>query len=122
MAVTIGARVTVPGLHNWPDAHGDRSYLRCAHRHLFHIDVEARVGHDERDVEFHDLAHLVDTEARRLGHDTDTGLVDYGARSCETLARQLAVALAPIVNVATVRWSEDGEFWATITTGEDQDQ
>lgn len=114
---TISVYATVAGIHCWPDAPDRRAYLRSAHRHVFHIETVADVAHDDRDVEFHDLAERTETEFRALGgsyHDEST-LVDFGARSCEMLARELWDVLeragVPIVRVSV---GEDGDVWAHV--------
>jgi hypothetical protein len=45
---------TAPASHRWADAAGERAYLAERYRHLFHFRVELDVGHDDREVEFHD--------------------------------------------------------------------
>ena len=86
--VTVWARVGLPGFHEWPGAAGTRAYLAARHRHLFIVTAWARVGHDDRDTEFHDLSDTIRAwwgpgEAR-----------EWGDASCETLARRLAAVLA----------------------------
>lgn len=116
-ATFISAKITIPGLHRWPTAHDSRAYLRDMHRHLFHVTVIIPVSHNERDVEFHDLAEMV----RRLilqdiATDFRDGLAHFGERSCETLAEQLGGLLQEFHNITPHRitWSEDGEFAAEL--------
>ena len=110
---TIEATVRVPGLHHWPDAHQQRAYLASPHRHLFWFTVELATGHDDREVEWHDLAEWVTRAVTLMADSIHNGLHDFGPRSCETLARQLAGQAAeaglPVVRVSV---SEDGEFTA----------
>jgi hypothetical protein len=118
MNTTIWATITVPGTHYWPDAHEGREYLAQEHRHLFHVRAEVAVGHDDRDIEFHDLAELLANEARSLAYGSEGGLYSFGSRSCEMLARQLFDWLrdtgGPSLSVVSVEWSEDGEFGAIV--------
>lgn len=107
MSTRIFVRFTEPGWHRWPAAPDSRAYLRDSHRHLFHYEVSMLVTHDERDVEFHDLIDA----ARSYVH-----LGDLGARSCETIARDLLGDLHgeyPDRHVI-VTVSEDGECGATV--------
>lgn len=112
MSRTITARFTLAGLHHWPNAPERRAYLRNPHRHLFHVTVHTPVMHDDRDIEFHDLAEQAVRHFRRLGdpYHPESTLVDFGPRSCEVLAEQLAKSLhAVYVPVSRVDVSEDGE-------------
>lgn len=114
----IWAAFSVPGTHYWPDAHEGREYLASEHRHLFHVRVEVRVTEDDRQFEFHDLAELAETVVREtIANGEEGGMLTFGPRSCETLARELLTELAAMeVPVTGVSWSEDGEFGAVIRT------
>jgi hypothetical protein len=113
--VTITARFRVPGLHYWPGATEGREYLSQPHRHLFHVAVTMRVNHLDRQVEWHDLGTAANELAVKMG-DAHNGLIDYGPRSCESLATELMNALRGNgFNVTQVEWSEDGEYTATVT-------
>lgn len=106
--VEVWATVRVPGFHRWPDAPPRRAYLRARHRHLFHVRVTVDVLHDDRDVEFHDL------QDRILMH-MGAGTREFGAMSCEAIARDLGRALRSLgVVVSQVEISEDGENGATV--------
>jgi hypothetical protein len=98
---TVWATVDLPGFHCWPTAPPRRAYLRDRHRHLFRITAEVKVAHDDRDVEFHDLADLIRAwwAAESLAHE-------LGAALCGP-SQQLAVTRITV--------SEDGECGATIT-------
>jgi hypothetical protein len=109
--VTVWARVALPGFHYWPGAPPHRSYLSARHRHLFIVAVAVAVDHDDRDTEFHDLADLIREWWGPPGRD-------WGASSCETLARGLAATLDDAgAAVVSVEVSEDGESGATYTPG-----
>jgi hypothetical protein len=105
---TIWVTTTFPGWHAWPGAPASRAYLATSHRHLFHVRVEAEVGHDDRELEFHDLLDRVN---RALPPER------LGPQSCEMIARNIAAAVGDTwpgrVIRATV--SEDGECGATVT-------
>lgn len=119
MSTSITTTNRLAGLHSWPTAHEARKYLRDSHRHMFVIRTTVGVSHDERDVEFHDLQVIVERVARSFGTETPQGL-DYGAQSCETLARRLGTSLhGDGINVVAVSWSEDDENTATITFEEE---
>ncbi len=106
----IVVRVRLEGWHNWPGATGKRSYLGAIHRHLFHIAVTTDVRHDDREIEFHDLADFV----RSCWPDGGW----LGGQSCETIARGLADrCVAEYGRGFTVEVSEDGEFGAVVSVG-----
>ena len=108
----IFVRLRVPGFHHWPGAPGSRAYLAAPHRHLFHLVVSMPVRHSDREVEFHDLLD----EVKALF----PGGFDHGARSCETMATDIARTLsARHDRPVTVEVSEDGEAGARVTTYED---
>lgn len=117
MKTVITARLKVPGLHCWPGAHESRKYLRDPHRHLFHIEVTMPVNHDERDTEWHDLAEITQSVVDGMAGSIHDGLHDFGARSCETLARQLYNQLEAEhgLDIQSIEWGEDGEFSALIS-------
>lgn len=104
----ITVRWTVDGFHRWPDAPEPRDYLADRHRHRFTMSVRIPVLHNERDVEFHDLL------------DFCAGLFvsphDFGGRSCETIAEQLAESVADEFRAGEVRATvgEDGYVIATV--------
>ena len=49
----IFVKFALPGIHCYPDAPDDVSYLRSPHRHLFHFKVGVPVNHANREIEFH---------------------------------------------------------------------
>jgi hypothetical protein len=107
--VTVWATAQLPGFHRWPDAPLHRSYLRERHRHLFHVKAAARVAHDDRDTEFHDLSDMIRAW-------WGLPIRECGTASCEALARDLAGYLAAAdVDVAWTEVSEDGESGAIFT-------
>lgn len=110
---TIHVRFTQAGFHNWPGAPDRREYLRQNHRHLFHVEVRTNVSHDDREIEFHDLAD----QARAIFvglQDKGGGL---GGRSCEMMARSLGLALSKAhARPFTVSVWEDNEFGSTVVT------
>ncbi len=108
----IFVRFKVPGFHCWPGAPDHRLYLRARHRHLFGFEVSTMVGADDREIEFHDL---IDFARDCFDWPKNGASVEFGARSCEMIARQLAGALARCYQrsfVVTV--DEDGECGATV--------
>lgn len=105
---TIFVRFQVPGFHHWPEPTRERAYLGQRHRHLFHVEVRMEVGHDDREVEFHDLLDY----ARRCFPGGE-----LGGQSCEMMARELGKEIARRFGRAVeVTVSEDGEAGAVVVT------
>jgi hypothetical protein len=90
----VRLRTTVEGLHRWPDASAPDAYLAAPHRHLFAVEVDLQVHHDDREIEINAagrwLAELMPTLA---GPREPGGPLDFGRQSCEQLAGRIADAL-----------------------------
>jgi len=78
---TVMVTHRLPGFHCWPGAPKAVEYLAFPHRHLFLIIVAWRVGHPDRDVEFHTAQGWI-RELYQPNHD-------FGARSCEMIAKDI---------------------------------
>ncbi len=94
------------GIHKYPGAKDlpEVDFLQYPHRHIFHFRVELQVMHDDRDVEF----IMFKRELEAL-YDKGTMELDY--KSCEMMARELAIyirAKYPDRNIS-IEVSEDGE-------------
>lgn len=113
--VTVWAGVELPGFHRWPTAPDSRDYLRSRHRHLFGITAHVAVGHDDRDVEFHDLQDLI--RAWWAAAPATGPARECGPMSCEALARELWTYLEADhgLTVSRIDVCEDGECGATLT-------
>lgn len=105
---TIEVRFTAEGWHRWPLAAGNRAYLGHRHRHLFHIQAQLDVVHDDRDVEFHNLLDWLKLEWPGNG--------EWGAHSCESIARIYVDKIRDAFpgRAVTVGVFEDGEVGAWV--------
>lgn len=110
VSTTVWSTVRLYGFHCWPDAHEERDYLRDRHRHEFVFTVHVKVGHEDRDVEFHDLRDLIGCWW------VESGGQERGSASCERMGREVADYLAGRhgLSVARVVVSEDGYDGATL--------
>lgn len=112
---TITARIAVHGTHHWPDAPDRRAYLRERHPHTFGIAVTVPVEHDDRAVEFHDLADLMHSAVLQL-YGPFAGL---GPRSCERMAdevvRAVAARLPHDITWLRCEVDEDGQHSSSVT-------
>jgi len=108
MVVEVSVRFTAEIWHCWPYAPEHRRYLVAMHRHLMHIEVAIQVGHENREIEFHDLLDFCHTQFPRG---------DVGSASCEMLASDLARALQSQYGPRRISVSvfEDGEVGARVT-------
>lgn len=105
-------RVKVNGLHHWPGAPAQTAYLAHPHHHLFDIVVRVVESDGDRAVEFHELRTLV-LDALSVLYPEAFGrpdLLDFGERSCETIACELADRCSIYdLYVASVEiWEDDG--------------
>lgn len=90
----IIAKLTIEGLHHWPEAQRFEPkayYLQYIHRHQFVIRVKKLVNHDDRDVEFIVFAQEIKKAIRgKFGKADPNQLIDFGSMSCEMIAKWIA--------------------------------
>lgn len=101
---TIKVQWSTDGFHRWPGASPERVYLADRHRHRFVFSVTIPVSHSERDVEFHDLL-----ETARANIEAGGTPVEFGAKSCESIAEELAAKLG----------TDHGLDWVVVSVSED---
>ncbi|MGH8904194.1 MAG: hypothetical protein ACRDYA_21550 [Egibacteraceae bacterium] len=92
----VRVKAQVEGLHHWPNAPWQEGYLRSVHRHMFLIELDLEVFHDDREIEVNAAARwlddLIPTFAVAQPHSAD-GPCDFGSQSCEQLAARIADAV-----------------------------
>lgn len=100
-------------LHCWdtiPENH-PTWFLRNPHRHIFHIELRFTVQDSDREKEFIDYKHQVDTFLNRYFlQDQKSGIRNIGSRSCEHLAELLLIEF----HADWVQVLEDGEMGAIV--------
>ena len=52
MKKLIVVRTQFEGTHRYPDAPDEVAFLRYPHRHVFHVELQIEVYHDDRELEF----------------------------------------------------------------------
>lgn len=109
LTIIVYATTSFEGFHKWPDAPDEVAFLRELHRHRFHVRVEVKVQHDDRQVEFILLQREVDRVIRFL-----QATKDVSCWSCERWARELFAEL-PLWRCEV---SEDGENGAIVMRGD----
>jgi hypothetical protein len=107
MRTTVVAQFTIEGFHNWPEAPDNLAFLRDRHRHVFHVGVQVRVNHSDRDVEVISLGRAV--KAGLIDHFGDPA--ELHEWSCEHLANWIWSVLFNRMALTPVRVTvlEDGE-------------
>ncbi len=108
---TIWVTFQRKGLHKYPGAPEDVSYLSLTHRHLFKFKVTIEVTHSNRDIEFHQFLNWLES----LYEDS---VLDLAFKSCEMLADDLAVCIQDKFGkdrTLSIEISEDGECGVTCT-------
>ena len=88
MKTTIVCKLQVEGIHQWSKCpYDDVKFLKDPHRHIFHIECEKKVNHDDRDVEFIRFKR----EILDYLHDkyADGECCKFGDMSCEMIAKEL---------------------------------
>lgn len=104
------------GIHHWPTCPFEEvAYLRLPHRHMFHFKALVNVSHDDRDVEFIILKHMIREYLNETYWHDEFKCLFFGPMSCEMIARELMEEF----NLSQCEVGEDGENGAVLTvTGE----
>jgi hypothetical protein len=112
----VCATITLPAFHRWPDAPQDVGYLSDRHRHLLTVRVWCQVGHDDRQVEYHQLQRKLRALLFSLFPSRDYGELELGSRSCEAVAMVIAAEGERLGGtVRSVEVWEDNENGSRIT-------
>jgi len=101
------------GVHSYPAAPDDVSFLRHPHRHIFHFKVKIQVQHNERDIEFIRFKRELENLYTTTNENKTLGLNNM---SCESIAEELISYLTTYYpqRVVMVEVSEDGENGAIL--------
>lgn len=102
----IFIRTRFEGFHLWESAPGEVAFLRVLHRHVFHVQLDMVVTHDDRDREFILLKREVDAHLA-----VQARAPEVRTWSCEAWARHLLERFPPATRVEV---SEDGENGAFV--------
>ncbi len=108
---TVGITTKIEGFHAFAKAEEvfgkDVDFLATRHRHMFGIELEMLVFHNERDQEFILLKRQVENYIQaNYGKPAE-----FGNMSCESIAQEL---MENFTNVVMVKVDEDGENYARI--------
>lgn len=105
------------GIHKWGNClHEDVSFLTNKHRHVFYVQTDLPVNHDDRDLEFFTVQTVIDNIIDDL-YTYDKNHRILGNLSCEMVSKDIVGELQKVysfLNWIRVTVSEDGENSATV--------
>jgi len=115
--IFITVKTQFEGIHYYPDAPEEVEYLKNPHRHIFRVEAEIEVFHDDRELEFIMVQHRMNEFFEIHG--------ELKSMSCEMIAKELQDHLKKLYPITeemelkrrynklsrkvNVRVSEDGE-------------
>lgn len=108
--MVIKIKLQVEGVHQWLAAPQEVSYLANLHRHIFHIEVEKTVEHNDRDIEIIMFKRQVDMYLIETYFDMDYSLCNFGEMSCEMIAKQIGLEFNA-KRVQVLEDNENGAIW-----------
>ena len=85
MNSSIVVRTLFEGIHKYADAPNEVGFLREPHRHIFHVEAEIEVKHDDRELEF----IMVKRELNKYLYSKPFGI----RHSCEQMAKDIIAFL-----------------------------
>ena len=92
MKTNVIAKLELEGMHNWPGAKNifpEVAFLSDMHRHKWFITAKKEVFHDDRDVEFIMFKRDIIDYLSEEYYNSDTRTHEFGAKSCEMLAKEI---------------------------------
>lgn len=90
LGTRILSRLKVEGIHRWANCPIDEvSFLKNYHRHMFHITCSKFVCHNDRDIEFIQFSHTVQTYLNQKYYSEKFRCLFFDNLSCEMLAEEL---------------------------------
>jgi hypothetical protein len=103
MIKTVIVKYQIEAIHCWAECPFEEvSFLKDKHRHIFYIEAEKEVFHNDRDIEIIMLKRDMQTYSGKK--------YDYGTWSCEQIAEDLLNKF----NLKTCSVLEDNENGAKI--------
>jgi len=97
----------IEGLHYYPDAPDNVSFLRHPHRHIFHVECRFKVSHDNREIEiFTQEEEITRYLTERFGNPCM-----FGRMSCEMIAVDIINAFPETLECKV---TEDGKGGAIV--------
>lgn len=112
MRKVINVKLTIEGMHNWPEASEvfpQMSFLSYPHRHLFYIEAEKSVEGWNRDIEIIDFKRKIYNYLLSF-FDEELNMCNFNNYSCEKLAELILIEF----DCDKVKVTEDDENGATV--------
>lgn len=111
LGVKVISRLKIEGIHRWLSCPIEEvSFLKDYHRHIFHIHCQKEVYHNDRDIEFIQLSHLIKSYLNDTYYSNIHRCCFFGDKSCEMIAQEIAIKF----NLCECEVNEDGEGGAVI--------
>jgi len=103
--LSITVKTQFEGFHRYIDAPEEVKFLSYPHRHIFYVEAEFEVDHNDRDLEFFIMKRKIDKIIKNY-------ITIGNAGSCEMIAERIADKLQefPLLKISV---SEDNENYAT---------
>ena len=96
----------IEGFHQWKEAPEEVKFLRDQHRHIFNIQCQFEVSHEEREIEI----IMQQWEIEKYLFNKYGNPCKFGGMSCESIARELLEHF----NAYEVKVLEDGAGGAIV--------
>lgn len=91
-------------IHKWNEAPKEVSFLKNPHRHIFHVEVELPVNHDDRELEYFMVIKVVEDIIEKFDNEW------IKTKSCEHIAMELCTKLCShYKRSCSVKVTEDNE-------------
>lgn len=103
MTLNIVIKTQFEAIHRWPGCPFEEvMFLRCPHRHIFHVMVKFPVKHTDRDREFIMAKHEVSAFVSLWNNK------DLGTMSCEDMAVKIQTVFPDSCFVSVFEDNENG--------------
>jgi len=105
----INVKFAFIGNHKWSNAPEEVIFLRDVHRHIFNIEIEFEVTHNDRELEFFIMQNEVAKAIENLYKKTEWIYMWYSVWSCEQVAEALLEYFSPEYSINKISINEDWE-------------
>ena len=91
MKTSVIIQAVVEGVHHWSECNlSSVFYLMNTHRHQFYIKCKKQVNKLNREIEIITLKKKIVSYLIATYYDKELGCCNFGGKSCEMLAEELA--------------------------------
>lgn len=92
LKTSVIVKLQVEGEHYWAaakDVFPEVAFLSSPHRHIFHIQAEKEVFHDDRDVEFIIFKRDIQDYFKQMYYNPQKRIHSFQGMSCEMIAKEV---------------------------------